>query len=384
MEQTQIVPNWTNDESSRLWNPGLTQEARTTFDRLVDQYESQNTNQQIEAKAIIWLASSGTTGAMPKVIGLTKAALLASAQSVNRYLGAEAEDRWALMLPEFHVGGLSISARAFLSKSSVDKYSGRWQVDEVYQWLCQVQPQFLSLVPTQLHDLIQRQYPAWPKLKAVLIGGADLNLGLAKNAEKLGWPIHQTFGMTETSSMIAAGPPGKMKLLPHCEALIDDEGHLHLRGDSLFSVIIDGNQSDDPVIILQASGAWWKTSDRANIKDEIFQWLGREDDFVKIKGEGIFLSKLSQRVSDFLIEQSLPYKLLAILVQEDPRSGGRLLAALEPSGANEDLELASWTIALNQELSKSEKIQAFHVRRDWPKTPLGKLKLVEALRLVTK
>lgn len=383
MDQAQIVPNWSNDESCRLWNPGLAPEARSLFDGLVDQYESLFLNQQAEAKSIIWLASSGTTDALPKIIGLKKSAFLTSARSVNRYLGVEAEDRWALLLPEYHVGGLSILARAFLSKSRVDKYSDRWQVDEVYQWLCQVQPQFVSLVPTQLHDLIQRQYPASPNLKAVLIGGADLNQGLAKNAEKIGWPIHQTFGMTETASMIAAGPPGKMKLLPHSEALIDEEGFLQLRGESLFSVIIDGNQKAAPAITLQAPGVWWKTSDRAALINEHFQWLGRSDDFVKIKGEGVFVSELTQKVSDFLNGRSLPYKLLAILVQEDPRSGGRLLAALEPLGATDESELASWTRDLNQELAKAEKIQAFHVRQDWPKTSLGKLKLVEALRLVS-
>ena len=54
-----------------------------------------------------------------KLVAISKAAFLASALSVNEVLSAEQDDTWVNVLPPYHVGGLSIYARAFLKKSLV-------------------------------------------------------------------------------------------------------------------------------------------------------------------------------------------------------------------------------------------------------------------------
>ena len=50
---------------------------------------------------------------------LSKAAILKSAEAVNFHLRSHCEDRWLLALPTFHVGGLSIYARAHLTGAEV-------------------------------------------------------------------------------------------------------------------------------------------------------------------------------------------------------------------------------------------------------------------------
>ena len=64
--------------------------------------------------AAIVLPTSGTTG-HPKgaVLGLDN--LIASAEGSARLLGADADDRWLLCMPLFHIGGLSILTRSALS-----------------------------------------------------------------------------------------------------------------------------------------------------------------------------------------------------------------------------------------------------------------------------
>ncbi len=67
----------------------------------------------------IAIATSGTSADFGKLVLLEKQAFLNSAESVNRHLKVSAKDIWLKALPEFHVGGLSILARASLSNSKV-------------------------------------------------------------------------------------------------------------------------------------------------------------------------------------------------------------------------------------------------------------------------
>src|ERR1700685_3894693 len=67
-----------------------------------------------------WLATSGSSGHL-KWVALSKAAVLASATSVNRHLESSSKDVWLHALPDFHVGGLGIWARAHLSGAKVVK-----------------------------------------------------------------------------------------------------------------------------------------------------------------------------------------------------------------------------------------------------------------------
>src|SRR2546423_1505125 len=65
-----------------------------------------------------WVATSGSTAQVSgqlKWIALSREAVLASARAVNAHLGSDSRDRWLHVLPEFHVGGLGIDARAHLS-----------------------------------------------------------------------------------------------------------------------------------------------------------------------------------------------------------------------------------------------------------------------------
>src|SRR6266571_4853844 len=66
----------------------------------------------------VFVATSGTTGAM-KLVALSKDAVLASARAVNERLEVRPNDVWCRVLPLFHVGGLGIRARAYLSRSRV-------------------------------------------------------------------------------------------------------------------------------------------------------------------------------------------------------------------------------------------------------------------------
>ena len=63
-------------------------------------------------------ASSGSSGDR-KWVALSKEAILASAKMVNEHLSAVPSDHWLLALPDFHVGGMGVLARAYASACPV-------------------------------------------------------------------------------------------------------------------------------------------------------------------------------------------------------------------------------------------------------------------------
>ena len=171
----------------------------------------------MRSRAISWVATSGSTGAL-KWVALSRAAVLASAGAVNRHLGADSKDRWAHALPDFHVGGLGIHARAQLSGAAILAFP-RWEAAGFHAFCLSERATLTALVPAQLHDLIALGLPAPPSLRAVVVGGGALSESRFRLARGLGYPVLSSYGATECASQIATSPLGSetpvLEVLPH-------------------------------------------------------------------------------------------------------------------------------------------------------------------------
>ena len=157
----------------------------------------------------IFILSSGTTNSSVqdfKWIALSKSAFLTSASEVNRHLGSgqssNRKDICLHVLPDFHVGGLSILARSYLSGASVVRLL-KWNVREFESLIIERKVTLTSLVPAQIFDLVQCQIQCPVSMRAVLVGGGALTVELYKKGRALGWPLLATYGMTEACSQIA-------------------------------------------------------------------------------------------------------------------------------------------------------------------------------------
>jgi o-succinylbenzoate---CoA ligase len=184
--------DWLSTDSHVLLNPRMPEEERRRLESLV-----------VDLPGHVWLATSGTTGAL-KLTALSKRALLASAAAVNRHLQSDDRDVWLCVLPTFHVGGLGIYARAFLSGARV--VTSGWE-----------DVTLASLVPAQVTDLVRDRVEAPPSLRAVVVGGGALSEELYAAARALGWPLLPSYGMTECCSQVATatpeeGPPASRRL----------------------------------------------------------------------------------------------------------------------------------------------------------------------------
>src|SRR5438552_3729455 len=154
MEETRVI-DWDNDRTHVLLNPRLPWDERDRLERMA---------RVGKLRSHIIVATSGSSGAL-KLVALSKEAVLASAAAVNERLEVTASDVWCSVLPTFHVGGLGIYARAHLSGARVVPMS----------WLPRAfvatDVTLASLVPAQVHDLIESGLTPPPRLRAILVGG---------------------------------------------------------------------------------------------------------------------------------------------------------------------------------------------------------------------
>ena len=177
-----------------------------------------------QLKSHVWLTTSGRVS--QKWVALSKKALLTSAEAVNKHLDVTSKDKWGLLLPLFHVGGLSILARAYLSQSACFTYDKKWSAKSFVAFLNEHKITLSSLVPTQVYDVVKAGLSCPPFVRAIVVGGENLSQSLYKAARGLNWPLLPSYGLTECSSQVATAeinslnkkeyPP--MKVLSPCSS----------------------------------------------------------------------------------------------------------------------------------------------------------------------
>lgn len=282
----------------------------------------------------IWIATSGTSGSL-KLVALGRVALEASAAAVNRHLGADASDCWLNPLPLFHVGGLGIMVRAQLTGSRCE-FLENWNAHEFARRAASCSATLSALVPAQVLDLLASRLRSPQCLRAIVVGGGALEESLRKRAADLGWPLLPSYGMTETSSQIATAKPGAedffwLPLLDHIEARTGPGDVLELRGASLLTgwmlFELDGTSRwEDPKI-----DGWFRTSDRAELRDGKLRFLGRVDDLVKIRGELVEVAALEKA-----LQALVPSGLVRIDAESDERNGARLIVVADNADAERE------------------------------------------------
>lgn len=208
----------------------------------------------------ISISTSGSTGA-PKEILLPAKAMRFSAESSNKYLGANPGDIWSLLLSPEHTAGLNVLIRSILLGSKPVTQNER--------------ADFTAIVPTQLFRALNSDKDLLKHLqgcKAVLVGGAHADAELLASAKSEGINCVTTYGMTETSGgCIYNGEP-----LPGVEIRIGET--IQIKGPMLARVPLEDG--------------YFVTSDLGKIDNGKLVILGRADDVINSGGKKVSLSKV--------------------------------------------------------------------------------------------
>jgi len=207
-------------------------------------------------------------------------------------------DRWLLALPLYHVGGLAILFRAFISGATV-VFAHREK--SLFRQLQRQEITHLSVVPTQLRRLLEEGKEAPAALKAVLVGGSAVSEDLIREAQALNWPIYLTYGLTEMASQVTttAAPVEDVlssgSVLPFRAVEIAADGEILVKGDTLFRGYVRGSE----VIASVDEHGWYHTGDVGYI-DESGQLhvIGRKDNMFISGGENIYPEVIERVLED--------------------------------------------------------------------------------------
>jgi O-succinylbenzoic acid--CoA ligase len=172
-----------------------------------------------------------------------------AARAANACLHLEAGDRWLNCLPLYHIGGQSILWRCARAAACVVLHDG-FVAEAVARDLDACSITHLSLVPAMLARLLDLGCRPPPTLRAVLIGGAALSRPLYDRATAAGWPLHVSYGMSETAAQVATFTPNDgawheawSAALPGHEIRIGDDGRIRIRGPQVMLGYLDGSGS---------------------------------------------------------------------------------------------------------------------------------------------
>jgi len=229
------------------------------------------------------IATSGSTGE-PKLVGLSAAAIRASAAATAARLGGPA--RWLLALPAEHVAGINVIARALLAGAPpvVQDLHAGFRPDDFAAACAELGDgrRYTSLVPTQLLRVLDGDGPALDALRgfdAVLVGGAALEAGLRARAVEAGARIVTTYGMSETcGGCVYDGVP-----LDGVVVDLDPDGRVLLGGPTLAGGYLG---RPDETAAAFADGRF-RTGDLGRWADGRLEILGRADDVIITGGEKI-------------------------------------------------------------------------------------------------
>jgi O-succinylbenzoic acid--CoA ligase len=209
------------------------------------------------------LFTSGTTGA-PKAARLGPACLDAALAAHVAALELRPDDRWSLPLPLDHVGGIMAVLRALRCGCSVDLEAAPGP-----------DATGTSIVPTQLLRLVEAGVAPPTRLRVALTGGGPLSRELKERARTAGWPVRETYGLTEMGSMATLDGVA----LPGVRLRVVD-GRIEVGGAMRF----DGYERNG---VLEPADTWHATGDLGDLHDGRLRLVGRAAELIVSGGENV-------------------------------------------------------------------------------------------------
>ena len=212
--------------------------------------------------------TSGSTG-LPKLIHITRAQMVISAELTVSALNLSSNDIALVCVDTAYIAGKMMLVRAFEYQMNI------LIIEPSSNPLAHVNTpfHFAAMVPMQIENTLNST-TSKEKLahcKAILIGGAPVNIKLSKQLEKLQTPIYATYGMTETVSHIAL-----QKLSSPSENYFTTVGDVTISTNNNDQLIINGAITNNKELI---------TNDRVRLlSPNTFIWMGRSDNVVNSGG----------------------------------------------------------------------------------------------------
>lgn len=259
--------------------------------------------------AALVVATSGSTG-MPKKTVLSSRALTASGRATEQFCGTQ-HAQWMLALPVHYVAGAQVLARSVLGGTTpvVASSITRGEHFTPQSFLSAAEKmsggaRMLSLVPTQLHTLLEAAETQPAVLEAlqsfdgILLGGASASATLLQQAEEKNLKVYTTYGSAETSGgCVYNGKP-----LPGVSIRIEKTnegtaGRIWLGGDMVGSGYLNDPHRTQKHFFFDSAGLpWYRTDDVGAFSRGQLRVEGRSDDIIITGGVKVSPAPIVQQL----------------------------------------------------------------------------------------
>ncbi|MBW4679817.1 MAG: 2-succinylbenzoate--CoA ligase [Microcoleus vaginatus WJT46-NPBG5] len=337
----------------------------------------------VSPSSLIMIPTGGSSGQI-RFATHTWETLIASVAGFKQYFQQSSVNSFCI-LPLYHVSGLMQFLRSFTTggKLVIQPFK---EVESEKR--CQIDPSnfFISLVPTQLHRLLQNsETTEWlSRFHTVLLGGAPAWVELLETARYHRIRLAPTYGTTETASQIAtlksadflAGENSCGEVLPHAKITIHNTA----------GEILGANQTG--IIRIQAeslalgyypeSFANWQyfQADDLGFLDEYgnINIVGRSSQKIITGGENVYPSEVEAAIqSTHLVSD------VCVIGFSDPHWGQVVTAFYVPH--DPEVSTAALQAAIEDKLSKFKRPKYWMPVKKLPRNSQGKVNLAQLQKL---
>ena len=336
--------------------------------------------------------TGGTTG-RPKGAMLGHSQLAINAQQVAGLnpFGDPTAEVFMGALPFFHVfANTALLNHAMVTGASIAMVP-RFEAGQVLATIEKYKATGFPGVPTMFQALLD--HPKLTKtdissLRVCISGGAPMPAPVhTKFEEVTGVRVVEGYGLTESSGVVSANPyEGTRKkgtigqLIMGTEVIFLDKedpeklapdgepGELAVHGPQIMRGYWNKPDQGNDTFVLRDGKQWLRTGDVAVMDDDGFlEIVDRIKDMIAVGGFKVFPSQ----VEDVLLEHEAVKEVLVIGQPDDYRGESPYAYVVLHPGADETAdELRDW---LNARIGKHERVEQVVLRKDLPKTMIGKL-----------
>ncbi len=357
-----------------------------------------NSDQVIEDNCPDWslgddealvLHTSGTTS-RPKVVPLSTANILASAQHIKASLKLTSDDTGLSIMPLFHIHGLIASLLSSMAAGAEVVCTPGFNALKFFQWFDEVKPTWYTAVPTMHQAILGRAARNSDVVKASRLrfarsSSSSLPPPVMKELEEaFNCPVIEAYGMTEAAHQMASNPlpplarkPGTVGIAAGPEiAILGENGNLLAQGESGEIVIRGPNifseyeNNPDANASAFASG-WFRTGDLGFLDNEGYLTIsGRLKEIINRGGEKIAPREVDDVLQahpaiDQVVTFALPHEKL-----------GEAVAAVVVLKEGQSAEISDLKAYVTKSLAAFKVPATIIIREEIPKGATGKLQRI--------